>query len=67
MTDEVQEFANELRKWWSFDDHQQHTHSWHSREDFIERVLPKLLANHSLFVNSRQVAGEAMKLLGERK
>lgn len=36
-------FANELRKWWSFDDRQMHTHSWHSREDFIERKLPELL------------------------
>lgn len=36
-------FADELRKWWSFDDRQIHTHSWHSREDFIERELPKLL------------------------
>ena len=37
------EFADVLRKWWSFDSHQQHTHSWHTREDFIERELPKLL------------------------
>jgi hypothetical protein len=36
-------FAAELRKWWSFDDRQMHTHSWHSREDFIERKLPELL------------------------
>lgn len=43
----VEEFAAELRKWWSFDDHQQHTHSWHSREDFIEKQLPKLLAEFS--------------------
>lgn len=42
MTD--QEFANELRKWWSFDDRQHHTHSWHDREDFIEKRLPELLA-----------------------
>jgi hypothetical protein len=41
MTDT--EFIEELRKWWSFDDRQQHTHSWHSREDFIEKKLPKLL------------------------
>lgn len=41
MTDK--EFAEELRKWWSFDDGQIHTHSWHSREDFIERKLPGLL------------------------
>lgn len=42
-----EEFADELRKWWSFDDRQQHTHSWHSREDFIEKALPKLLARYS--------------------
>ncbi len=39
----VAEFADELRKWWSFDDGQRHTHSWHSREDFIEEKLPELL------------------------
>jgi hypothetical protein len=39
---EVQ-FANELRKWWSFDDGQRHTHSWHDREDFIKKELPTLL------------------------
>lgn len=42
MTDK--EFADELRKWWSFDDGQQHTHTWHSREDFISQRLPHLLA-----------------------
>ena len=26
----------ELREWWSFDSHQFHTHSYHSREDYIE-------------------------------
>ena len=36
-------FAEELRKWWAFDDAQQHTHNWHSRESFIEDVLPVLL------------------------
>lgn len=36
------ELSRELRDWWSFDERQQHTHSWHTREDFIER-LPKLL------------------------
>jgi hypothetical protein len=41
MTDA--EFAAELRKWWSFNDRQGHTHSWHCREDFINIVLPKLL------------------------
>ena len=37
-------FAAELRKWWSFSDRQIHTHSWHDREDFIEKKLPELLA-----------------------
>jgi hypothetical protein len=37
------DFAEELRKWWSFDDRQQHTHSWHDRENFIEKKLPELL------------------------
>lgn len=37
------QFATELRKWWSFDDGQMHTHSWHSREDFIKDKLPQLL------------------------
>lgn len=27
-----------IRKYWSFDEHQQHTHSWHSREDCIEEI-----------------------------
>lgn len=40
-----QQFAKELRKWWSFNDRQIHTHSWHSREDFIERKLPELLVS----------------------
>jgi hypothetical protein len=39
----VDAFAAELRKWWSFDDRQHHTHSWHSREDFIATKLPELL------------------------
>lgn len=37
------EFAAELRKWWAFDDRQVHTHSWHTREDFIKEKLPELL------------------------
>lgn len=46
MTDEqaTRAFAEELRKWWRFDDRQQHTHSWHDREDFIEKKLPELLS-----------------------
>lgn len=44
MTDaQTRLFAEELRKWWSFNDHQIHTHSWHTREDFIEKRLPELL------------------------
>jgi len=43
MNEQEKMFAAELRKWWSFDDRQMHTHSWHSREDFIERKLPGLL------------------------
>lgn len=45
MTEQEKRFAAELRKWWSFDDGQMHTHSWHSREDFIERKLPELLSS----------------------
>jgi len=37
------QFAEVLREWWAFDDRQQHTHSWHTREDFIRDELPKLL------------------------
>jgi hypothetical protein len=40
----INKFAEELRKWWSFDDRQIHTHTWHSREDFIVEVLPGLFA-----------------------
>jgi hypothetical protein len=36
-------FAEELRKWWSFDDRQVHTHSWHSREDFIKDKMCELI------------------------
>ena len=44
MSDAVRDFAAELRQWWTFDNQQQHTHSWHSREDFIQKRLPALLA-----------------------
>lgn len=40
----VDTFANELRKWWSFDDGQMHIHSWHDRENFIKRKLPEMLS-----------------------
>lgn len=57
------EFADELRKWWSFDDRQHHTHSWHSREDFIAEKLPELLkrVRHPLLM-----ANPAMINLRER-
>jgi hypothetical protein len=38
---DMAKLADELRKYWSFDNDQMHTHSWHDRENFIERVLPK--------------------------
>lgn len=41
--DTIDAFAAELRKWWRFDDRQHHTHTWHTREDFIEQALPGLL------------------------
>lgn len=48
-------FAWELRKWWSFDDRQQHTHSWHSREDFIERRLPEILSIYACAVSNAEI------------
>jgi hypothetical protein len=48
MTKIVQTLAEELRKWWSFDDRQHHTHSWHDRETFIELKLPELLRDVEL-------------------
>lgn len=59
MTDH--DFANELRKWWSFDDHQRHTHSWHSREDFIGNKLPSLAAGdtqHARDLDARALTAE---------
>lgn len=49
-------FAAELRKWWSFDNYQHHTHSWHTREDFIDKRLPELLeqVRSEMFLESRQ-------------
>jgi hypothetical protein len=38
------DFAEVLRCYWSFDNGQQHTHSWHDREDFIRGRLPAMLA-----------------------
>ena len=31
--------AGKLRERWTFNDAQEHTHTWHSREDFIEELL----------------------------
>lgn len=55
------DFAIELRKWWSFDDSQQHTHSWHSREDFIKDKLPTLLAK-AIAEGRRQMREEAAEV-----
>lgn len=35
----VDKLPSELRKHWSFDSNQQPTHSWHTREDFIEQFI----------------------------
>lgn len=35
--------ADALRLHWSFDRNQLHSHSWHDREDFIEKTLPGLI------------------------
>jgi|307.fasta_scaffold3496409_1 hypothetical protein len=43
-------FADELYKWWTFDDLQQPTSSWQAREDFITQVLPDLLAEYAAAV-----------------
>lgn len=40
----VEEFAAELRGWWRFDEAQRPIQSWHTREDFIQKVLPGLLS-----------------------
>ncbi len=59
------EFAKELRKWWSFDGDQQHTHSWHNREDFIDTVLPKLLGSNPEIRRLRSLVRELAVALGE--
>ena len=38
----LQQFTNKLREWWKFDDHQQHCSTWHTREDFIDKILPDI-------------------------
>lgn len=42
----VERLKTELLKWWSFDDYQRHTHTWHTRTDFIFTELPKILAEY---------------------
>ena len=45
MTDTlVGRLQEALKQWWSFDDRQRHTHSWHTRTDFIYTELPKIVA-----------------------
>lgn len=61
QTSAVQQFADELRKWWSFDDRQCHTHNWHSREDFIADRLPALLAG-----SAHEITKETILMLEER-
>lgn len=41
--DALTPFRKEIREWWSFNSAQRHTHSWHTREDFIKR-LPEILS-----------------------
>ena len=43
----MRKIAEELRKWWSFDDRGHHTHSLLAREAFISKVLPDLLADYA--------------------
>lgn len=47
MSDLEKDFADVLRSYWSFDEGQQHTHSWHDRENFIKKVLPGLLRDYA--------------------
>lgn len=51
-------FADELRKWWSFDHGQHHTHTWHGREDFIANKLPALLAD---LISAQQAECERLR------
>lgn len=32
----------DLDEYWSFDNAQQHTHSWHDKQDFMERLRAEL-------------------------
>lgn len=60
MTDTlVGRLQEALKQWWSFDDRQRHTHSWHTRTDFIYTELPKLVAPFEAEIErlTREVAG----------
>jgi hypothetical protein len=37
----LMELLTELDQWWRFDNAQQHTHSWHDKQDFLERWRAK--------------------------
>lgn len=41
--DALTPFRKQIREWWSFNSAQRHTHSWHTREDFLKR-LPEILS-----------------------
>lgn len=43
VPDALTPFRKQIREWWSFNSAQRHTHSWHTREDFIKR-LPEILS-----------------------
>jgi hypothetical protein len=49
-----------LRKWWSFGSKQQHTHSWHTREDFLAE-LEKAVAGKPSLLDSTPQAAEAAR------
>lgn len=45
------EMRRSIRAWWSFGDGQNHTHSWHTREDFIsmwDREIDKVIRDAAI-------------------
>lgn len=34
----LRKVARELDKWWGFDHHQVHSHTWHDKQDFLEML-----------------------------
>ena len=34
----IEEIKTALDRFWSFDDNQQHTHTWHDKQDFLSRL-----------------------------